>query len=106
WLIAILGFGRRWLSRGSRLLSYLSEASYPFYILHMPINTIVGYFVIQWPVGIAIKYLVINVVTILATYTVYEVLVKRTQVTRFLFGMKPKRREKKRGLPHAVRQEM
>ena len=106
WLIAILGFGRRWLSRGSRLLGYLSEASYPFYILHMPINTIVGYFVIQWPVGIAIKYLVINVVTILATYTVYEVLVKRTQVTRFLFGMKPKRREKKRGLPHAVRQEM
>jgi glucan biosynthesis protein C len=105
WLIAILGFGRRWLSRGGRLLSYLSEASYPFYILHMPINTIVGYFVIRWPVGIAVKYLVINVVTILATYAVYEVLVKRTQVTRFLFGMKPKRREKKYRLPHAVRRE-
>jgi glucan biosynthesis protein C len=105
WLIAILGFGRRWLSRGGRLLSYLSEASYPLYILHVPINTIVGYFVIQWPVGIAVKYLVINFVTILMTYAVYEVLVRRTSVTRFLFGMTPKSRRKKRGLPHAVRQE-
>jgi peptidoglycan/LPS O-acetylase OafA/YrhL len=105
WLIAILGFGRRWLSRSGRLLSYLSEASYPFYILHMPINTIVGFFVIQWPVGVAVKYLVINVVTILATYAVYEVLVKRVGVTRFLFGMKPKRCRTRHGLPHAVRQE-
>jgi glucan biosynthesis protein C len=105
WLVALLGFGRRWLGRGSRLLSYLSGASYPFYILHMPINTIVGYFIIQWPVGIAVKYLVINAVTILATYAVYEVLVRRTSVTRFLFGMKPKRRRRKHGLPHAVRRE-
>ena len=105
WLIAILGFGRRWLSRGGRLLSYLSEASYPFYILHMPINTIVGFFVIRWPVGILVKYLVINVVTILMTYAVYEVLVRRTNATRFLFGMKTKSRRKRRGLPHAVRRE-
>jgi peptidoglycan/LPS O-acetylase OafA/YrhL len=92
WLLVILGFGRRWLSRSSRLLNYLSEASYPFYILHMPINTIVGYLVIQWPVSIAVKYLVIVVVTTLATYAVYEVLIRRTDVTRFLFGMKPKPR--------------
>jgi peptidoglycan/LPS O-acetylase OafA/YrhL len=104
WLVAILGFGRRWLSRSNKLLPYLSEASYPFYILHMPINTIVGYFVIQWPVSIAVKYPVIVVVTILATFAVYEVLVRRMGVIRFLFGMKPKNPRQKRGLPHAVRQ--
>jgi peptidoglycan/LPS O-acetylase OafA/YrhL len=90
WVVAILGFGHRHLSKRNRLLRYLGEASYPFYILHLPVNTIVGYFVIQWPVSIAVKFLVINVVTFLATYAVYEVLVKRIGVMRFLFGMKPK----------------
>jgi glucan biosynthesis protein C len=92
WVVALLGFGHRYLNRNSRLLRYLSEASYPFYILHLPVNTIIGYFVIQWPVSIAIKFLVINVVTILATYAVYEVLIKRIGVMRFLFGMKPRSR--------------
>jgi glucan biosynthesis protein C len=90
WVVSILGFGHRYLNKSNRLLQYLSEASYPFYILHLPVNTIVGYFVIQWPVSIAIKFLAINVVTILATYVVYEVLVKRIGVMRFLFGMKPR----------------
>jgi peptidoglycan/LPS O-acetylase OafA/YrhL len=105
WVVAILGFGHRYLNKDSKLLRYLSEAGYPFYILHMPVNTIIGYFVIQWPVGVAVKCLVINVLTILTTLLVYEVLVKRTNVTRFLFGMRPKRQPKKHGLPHAVRRE-
>ena len=92
WVVAILGFGHRYLNKSNRLLRYLSKASYPFYILHLPVNTIVGYFVIRWPVSIAIKFLVINVVTVLATYVVYEVLVKRIGVMRFFFGMKPKSR--------------
>jgi peptidoglycan/LPS O-acetylase OafA/YrhL len=90
WVVAILGFGHRYLNKSNRLLRYLSEASYPFYILHLPVNTIVGYFVIRWPASIAIKFVVINVVTTLATYAVYEVLVKRIGVMRFLFGIKPR----------------
>jgi hypothetical protein len=50
--------------------------------------------------------LIICIASVPATLLTYEVLVKRTNMTRFLFGMKPKRREKKHGLPHAVRQEM
>jgi peptidoglycan/LPS O-acetylase OafA/YrhL len=104
-VVAILGLGHRFLNVSSRLLDYAREAAYPFYILHLPINTVVGYFVIQWPVSIAVKYPVIVVVTILATFAVYEALVRRTDVTRFLFGMKPKSRRQKHGLPHAVRLE-
>jgi glucan biosynthesis protein C len=102
WVVAILGFGHRYLNKGNRLLRYLGEASYPFYILHLPVNTIVGYFIIQWPVSIAVKFLVINVLTFLATYAVYEVLVKRIGVMRFLFGMKPKPRPQGAAQPEAV----
>jgi glucan biosynthesis protein C len=67
-----------------------SEASYPFYILHFLINTVVGTCVVQWDAGIGVKYLTINGVTILVTYAVYDLLVKRTDVTRILFGMRPR----------------
>jgi peptidoglycan/LPS O-acetylase OafA/YrhL len=67
-----------------------SEASYPFYILHFLINTVVGTFVVRWDASIGVKYLTINVVTILVTYAVYDLGVKRMSVTRILFGMKPR----------------
>ena len=91
WLVAILGLGRRYLNVNSRFLRYAREASYPFYLLHFLVNTVVGHHVVRWDVGVALKYLAINVVTIPATVAAYEILVKRTNLTRFLFGMKPNR---------------
>jgi len=93
WVIALLGLGRRHLSRDSRLLRYLSEASYPLYILHLLINTAVGYVVVQWQASIAVKYLAINAVTFALMFVVYEALIRRLGVLRVLFGLKLRRRE-------------
>ena len=87
WLIAILGLGHKYLNT-KKVPRYASEAAYPFYILHLPINTLVGYYVIQWDTSIAMKYLVITAATTILTAVLYDVLVKRTNVTRFLFGIK------------------
>jgi hypothetical protein len=43
--------------------------------------------------GITGKYLVITTASLLITIFVYDVFVRRTNVTRFLFGLKPKRRK-------------
>ncbi|MBN2390204.1 MAG: acyltransferase family protein [Anaerolineae bacterium] len=94
WIVAFVGLGHAYLNSNSSLLRYASEASYPFYILHFLINTIVAYYVVRWNTPIAIKYLAITIITIPTILAVYEVLVKRTNVTRFLFGMKPKRKVK------------
>ena len=104
-LIAFLGFGRKVLNFTNKALKYASEAAYPFYILHQTVVVFVGYYVVQWNIGVWPQFLVISVASVLAILLVYEVLVRRTGVTRFLFGMKPKRRERRRRLPHAVRQE-
>ena len=90
WIVAFMGLGHAYLNSNSPLLRYASEASYPFYILHFLINSIVAYYVVRWNASIAIKYLAINIITIPTILVVYEVLVKRTNITRFLFGMKPK----------------
>lgn len=93
WLIAILGVGQRFLNSANRFLAYANEAVLPFYILHFPIIWIVGYYVIQWNSAVSTKFVVITGLSFLTILAVYEFLVRRLNVVRFLFGMKPYKRE-------------
>lgn len=87
WLLCILGYGHLSLKANNNLLKYLSSASYPFYIFHLLLNTIVGFYIIKLPFSAGIKYPIIVVLTILSTFLVYE-FVKRIPVIRFLFGIR------------------
>lgn len=87
WLPCILGFGHRSLKADNGALKYLSAASFPFYIFHLLLNTIVGFYIIKLPLGVEIMYSIIVVLTILSTFLVYG-LVKHIPVIRFLFGIK------------------
>jgi peptidoglycan/LPS O-acetylase OafA/YrhL len=90
-VIAFLGLGHRFLNWTNGVLRYLTEATYPLYILHYPILMLFGYYMagLSWPVEL--KYVTILSLTIATTFLVYDLVVKRTNVTRFLFGMKPKK---------------
>lgn len=46
-------------------------------------------FVVDWPMNLALKYLTICVISFVVIVAIYDVAVRRTRVTRFLFGMKP-----------------
>ncbi|MEW2468184.1 acyltransferase [Streptomyces sp. NPDC046994] len=72
-----------------RLYGYLSAAVLPLYVLHQPIVVAVAYFVIGWSAPIPVEYAVLVVIALILTLTAYELLVRRTRVTRFLFGMRP-----------------
>jgi peptidoglycan/LPS O-acetylase OafA/YrhL len=89
WLIAILGFGRRYLNRTNPFLRYAAQGSYPFYILHQTVIVIIGYFVVQGTESVTVKYLLIVIASLIATTLLYDLMVKRTNLTRYLFGMKP-----------------
>jgi glucan biosynthesis protein C len=90
WLLVlgILGLGMRYLRRGSRLLRYLTEATFPLYVLHMPVLTIVAFYVVQWPLGLWGKYLAIVFATLVLTLVLYELLIRHTPGVRVLFGLK------------------
>jgi glucan biosynthesis protein C len=88
WVLALLGLGHYFLNRQGRVLAYLSEAAFPFYVLHLPIDTLVAYFIIKLPLGVAPKYLLIVALTMALTFVVYEV-VKRVAPLRFFLGLKP-----------------
>ena len=93
-VIAILGYGRQFLRSSNKFLRYTGEASYPYYILHQTIIVIIGFYVVQWQLGVAVKYVVILAVATAVTALLYELLIKRFNLVRFLFGMKRLKKEK------------
>jgi len=91
-IIAILGFSSRYLNFNNRFLGYANEAVLPFYILHQTVIIIIGFFVVQWSMDIAPKYFIITTTSFVAILAIYELLVRRINILRFLFGMRLKKK--------------
>jgi len=90
WLIAICGFGSRHLNFSNRFLKYGNEAVLPFYILHQTVILTIGYYIVQSDMAMSAKFLIIAVTSSLTIVALYEVLIRRVNLLRFLFGMKLK----------------
>ncbi len=93
WILAILGIGSRFLNRNSKFLDYSNEAVLPFYILHQTVIISVGFYVVQWNIGIPAKYAIISSTSFIIIMAIYELLIRRVNALRFLFGMKIKKKE-------------
>jgi glucans biosynthesis protein C len=92
WILAILAFGSLYLNRDNRFLAYANEAVLPFYVLHQTVIIVIGYYVVQWDAGVGIKYSLISAASFIGIMLIYELLVRRINILRFLFGMKLKKR--------------
>lgn len=88
WIIAIIGFGEKYLDFNHRFLGYANEAVLPFYILHQFVLLLIGYQVVQWDIHPLVKYFSIAGLSFAAIMGFYETIIKPVQVSRFLFGMK------------------
>ena len=85
-IITLLGIGQSKLNVHNRLSVYLTQASFPVYILHMPILVVAGFFVLKLPVGVARQFILIVLISFIALFLIYEI-VKRVLVLRFFLGM-------------------
>ena len=92
WIVFVLSLGANHLNFKHKFLAYSNEAVLPFYIFHQTIILCVGWFVIRWDMGILPKYLIIVVASFAIIMALYEFLVRRFNVMRFFFGMRPKKR--------------
>jgi glucans biosynthesis protein C len=101
WVIAVMGLARtrstrrlrssaRPASGGRRLGAYANEAVLPFYVLHETVIVVVAYAVLAWPIGAGAQYCLIAVTSLAATLLLYDLGVRRTRLTRVLFGLKPR----------------
>ena len=91
WIVAILSFGKKYLSFSNNVLQYAKEAVLPFYILHQTVILLIGFHVVRWDAGVMTKYVLIGTTSFVVIVGLYDLLVRRTNVTRFLFGMRSKK---------------
>ena len=87
WVVAVLSIARRRLSFTNRLLRYFNRISYPFYIFHLVVIPVAGYFITRMRLGTVIEFLLLCAASFTISVICCE-LVKTNRVTRFLFGMK------------------
>ena len=84
--------GMRFLDYTNKWLQYLREASYPIFIVHQPVIVFIAFYAVQWEVGLTVKLLVVVLGTFAASLGLYELLVRRINPVRVLFGMKPRKK--------------
>jgi surface polysaccharide O-acyltransferase-like enzyme len=100
WVAAIVGLLARHRRRPPRragavggrlrwLFGYLDEAALPFYVLHQPILVAIAFYVVRTDLPALGKYLLIVAVSLAVILLVYDVGVRRTAPTRWLFGLAP-----------------
>lgn len=88
WIFAAFGFGYRFLNKPSNVLSYLSQSVYPVYILHMIFLYLAAYFILPLKLPIELSFVLIVLSTFAGCYVTYELLIRRINIIRPLFGVK------------------
>lgn len=90
WIFAVFGIGFSYLNRPSKLLDYLSQAVYPVYIIHMAFLYLASWLILptSWPVSL--QLVLVIAFTTAGCFLTYELLIRRVQFIRPLFGLKRK----------------
>ena len=89
WVFTVLGIGSQYLNRPGRVLSYLSSAAYPIYIIHMFLLYLGSYLIFPLDLPIYIKMIGNTIFTFGGCFLIYEMLIRRIKFLRPLFGLKP-----------------
>lgn len=88
WILFMLSMAFRLLNFTNKFLKYSSEAVLPFYLLHQTIILLIGFYVVQWDISIISKFLIITLTSLLTTIGIYDLVIRRYNFARALFGMK------------------
>lgn len=89
WVLFWFGLAKARVNFSNRLLNYVREATFPYYMLHYLPVTVLSFYGIRMDGSVLMKFLMITVPSVPITLILYEVLIKRIRVMRFLSGLKP-----------------
>jgi glucans biosynthesis protein C len=85
WTVVILNIGIRVAGLQRPVSPRLGDAVLPVYVIHQPVILAVAFFVVQWPLGILPKWLVVLGISAVVTLALVE-LALRMSVARVLLG--------------------
>ena len=88
WIFGVFGLGYTYLNRPSALLSYLSKAAYPVYIIHMFVLYAGGLLILPLDIPILLKFIGVVAFTGVVCFLIYEYILRRVVFLRPFFGLK------------------
>jgi len=102
WIViaSLLGLAQKYLNRPSRTLNYMTEAIFPWYILHQTLTIMAGYWLTRQGLSVGIEFAGVCLATFGGCVLVHEIFIRRFNVIRPLFGLKFKKKS-----PAAIRTE-
>jgi hypothetical protein len=86
-ILAILGFGRLWLTRDMPARRYLTDAVFPYYIVHQTAIILTAHWLREADLPAAAEAAIVIAVTLASCALTYEI-VRRVRWLRPLFGLK------------------
>lgn len=88
WVATLIGFGRHYLNYTNDFLRYANSIVYPFFILHQTVIIIIGYYIIDWGMHGIFELIAINIGTLVICLVLIELVIKKLNILRLLFGLK------------------
>ncbi|PRR83578.1 acyltransferase family protein [Clostridium vincentii] len=89
-ILAIMGFGKRYLNFNNKFTQYFSPAAFPIYLFHQTVLVVIAFYVLKVTNIIPLQFGLIVVMTFVITLLCYEIS-RRFSVTCFMFGVKKKK---------------
>ena len=92
WIMFFLGFFARKFNFSHKILVPANISILPIYVLHQTLIIVIGYYVVNTELNIALKFAIITFTAIPAAVLIFKI-VQTNNVLRMLFGMKRKQKE-------------
>lgn len=90
-IAALLSLAQHYLNRPSPALTYMTEAIFPWYILHQTLIIMAGYWLTRQDLSVSVEFAGVVVVTFGGCILIHELFIRRFNLIRPLFGLKLKR---------------
>jgi len=88
WTLYFLGLFAKRMDFKHQLLIPANISILPIYVLHQTLIIVFGYYIIHLDINVFIKFVIITVTAIPTSILLYQ-LIRKNNLSRFLFGMKP-----------------
>ena len=87
-ILSLLGLAQRYLNRPSRTLTYMTEAIFPWYILHQTITVMAGYWLTRQGLPVWVEAPLVILATFGGCAVLHELVIRRVGFLRPVFGLK------------------
>lgn len=87
-LLIVINLLQRFLNKENKVIDYMAKSSYGVYIFHQPVIVVLGYIYIKYYSNIPpyIGFIAVLTASIIFTYLIEWVLIKKTKLGKFLFN--------------------